>query len=97
VTVSCGDEEWTANNRGAAKAAWYKQWEAVVKIAAPCNDTTEIETYMLLVQEIKEDLADQRMDSMVLDEIDQPEPFSVERLHEAKEFLTVLTLTYKGF
>lgn len=98
VTVSTGDEEaWERNSRGGAKANWLKEWEAVIRIAAPSNDTTDLETYMLLTQEIKEDLCDQKMDGMTLDSIDQPDQFDIDRLHTAAEFLAVVTLTYKGF
>lgn len=94
VSVAAGAEAWVKGDRAGTYTVSY---DVVVAVQAPMTTETDVDACLLTVEEIKADLATQRMASLPLVEVEQDQPFDADMLYTSNVFLAVVTFRYRGF
>ena len=95
VSVAVGGENWEKIDRS---AVYSKVYDIFVVIRAPLtsDNNSAIEPYILLSQEIKDDLVQQRLTGLHVIEVQQDAPFDLTDLADSAKYFTVITFKYKG-
>ena len=95
VSVAVGGENWDKIDRS---AVYSKVYDIFVVIRAPLtsDNNSAIEPYILLSQEIKDDLVQQRLTGLHVIEVQQDAPFDLTDLADSAKYFTVITFKYKG-
>lgn len=97
VDVYPGTEQWAKLDRNGSYLKTY-EINVVVEAPVPSDANDELEPYINLVEEIKNDLVDQkRMASRNLVEVEQEAVYSSDFLELNGLFLAVITFKFKGF
>ena len=94
VSVAAGAEAWEKSDRAGSYTVTY---DVIVAVQAPIGTETAVDACLVTVEEVKADLASQRMAGLPLVEVEQEQPFDAELLYSSNVFLAVITFRYRGF
>lgn len=90
-----GPEVWEKEDRGGTYTVNY---DVIVVVQARVDSSTDLDTCVGLVEEIKTDFAGaKRLAGKPLLEIEQETPFDPDMLYTSQVFFTTITFRYRGF
>lgn len=96
VEVIGGGQSWTKQDRA---ASYLKDYAVLIRILAPiaADDAATVETYLELAEEIKEHLAGVKLAGLHCVEVEESEPFDLDKIIDDGQFVHLSTFTYRGF